>query len=100
VEPELEGRPDISLSYSKAPGAVSVMSAAISDNIGRFAEQYAGDIGDYDVSTVRFLGNTGLFIIGEAAVCAVVPFDDYFITVTGATERDVRNFLDEFTVES
>jgi hypothetical protein len=98
VEPEpVSG---VQLSYAKAPGAVAVMNGAISGDTNRFAEQYARDIGDYDVSTVRFLGNSGLLIIGETAVYAVVPFDDYFVMISGTSERDVANFLAAFTVAS
>jgi hypothetical protein len=97
IEPE--SRAGISVSYAIAPDAVAVMSAAIANDLGRFAEQYVPNIGDYVVSAVQFLGNSGLLISGEAAVHAVVPFDDYFVMVKG-TGNDVILFLSEFTVQS
>jgi len=97
VAPEI--RSGIQLSYFKAPGAISVMSAAIAGDMNAFAGQYVQDIDNYVVSTVQFLGNIGLLISGEAAVYAIVPYGDYLVIVSG-TGNDVILFLDEFTVAS
>jgi hypothetical protein len=99
IEPEIHA--SISVSYAVAPDAVSVMSAAIAGDMNRFAEQYVQNIGDYNVSAVQFLGNSGLLISSKvsSSVRAIVPYDDYFVMISGAG-NDVILLLSEFTVES